>query len=669
MHTKFYIPLLENNPHNKNGKFTWERLFFTFWAFYFTVFWGHSISIDEQGNMLAGHVNLWGDWATHFTMGSAMAYRDLIPDTSPLLLDAKFSYPFATNLISALLVKLDVPFFYAFVIPSFIFSLLLVAAVYIFFRVLLKHRYITLLASCIFLFNGGVGFYYYMLDVLHASQTLSTLLNPLHEYTHLEPEHIKWISVISSMVIPQRAFTMGFGVTLAALTLILHSFQLLQETNRPPKIGLNIIASVLLGFLPIIHTHSFLASFVILSCWLFADLVRTPVLALKQRIMHWLVIIGLSSLIALPILNQFFFGHIDSHFFKWYPGWYAKEFNINWFSFWFRNWTLVPFLAFFALVFLVIQQGSARKKWQILLVFLPGFILFIVPNLILTQPWIWDNTKLIIWSSIFFSGLAAYSIYLLFHENGLISIFITRILLYLKSLFSPTETAYTTQLESTLYDVKQNLSIVHSQMLHRDSTTNQISMHTILDQISNTIDSITTQMHVSATKQPFYNTVKLIRITLLALTIGCILSAGILDVYYTARVDLHTFTMYTQEELELAEWVKKETPIDAKWLVSNKHNHWLFNLTGRQAIITYTGWLWSHGYNYYPIEQDMMKIYRTANKDLIKQYGIQYVIIDSQARKEMGANDALFRDSFPVIKETKNYVIFTTANMHYTHHD
>ena len=108
--------------------------------------------------MFAGHANMWADWAAHFTMGSAMAYRDLILDTSPLMFGEKFSYPFTANLISALLVKMGVPFFYAFVIPSFIFSLLLVATVYVFFRVLLKHRYIALLAACIFLFNGGIGF-------------------------------------------------------------------------------------------------------------------------------------------------------------------------------------------------------------------------------------------------------------------------------------------------------------------------------------------------------------------------------------------------------------------------------------------------------------------------------------------------------------------------------
>lgn len=233
-------------------------------------------------------------------------------------------------------------------------------------------------------------------------------------------------------------------------------------------------------------------------------------------------------------------------------------------------------------------------------------------------------------------------------------------LLYLKGLFSSSKTTNNHLLVTTLYDIKEQLSTVHSQTLHNDGITKQASMKAISDQLSHIIDFINIPLGISDIKQPFEKIVTIIRTTLLVVTISFILSAGILDVYYTARVDLHKFTMYSQEELELSEWVKNKTPVDSKWLVSTKHNHWLFNLTGRQEIITYIGWLWSHGYNYYPTEQDMLKIYKTANNQLIKQYGIQYIVIDSHARNEMGANEALFRGKFPILKETNNYVIFIT---------
>src|SRR4051812_39976812 len=99
-----------------------QRGFIVLAALIFFWFWLHAITFDKNGNVIAGHPNIWGDWAAHFTMGSAMAYRQLLPATSPLVLDAPFRYPFIADLISAILIRLGAPFFAAFVWPSFIFS-------------------------------------------------------------------------------------------------------------------------------------------------------------------------------------------------------------------------------------------------------------------------------------------------------------------------------------------------------------------------------------------------------------------------------------------------------------------------------------------------------------------------------------------------------------------
>jgi hypothetical protein len=60
--------------------------------------------------------------------------------------------------------------------------------------------------------------------------------------------------------------------------------------------------------------------------------------------------------------------------------------------------------------------------------------------------------------------------------------------------------------------------------------------------------------------------------------------------------------LYTATEMQLVEWVKSNTPVDSVWLTDTRHNHWLYNLTGRQVLLAYPGWLWSYGYPYQELE-------------------------------------------------------------------
>src|SRR5258708_17112324 len=131
--------------------------YFVAWILYFILFWRKAVFFDPSGNFFAGQVNIWGDWAAHFTMGTALATRGIFI-SSPLLLGAKFSYPFFADLISAILLRSGVPFILAFVIPSFLSSIAIVFALYFFYFQVFRSRAIGILASLIFLLNGGLGF-------------------------------------------------------------------------------------------------------------------------------------------------------------------------------------------------------------------------------------------------------------------------------------------------------------------------------------------------------------------------------------------------------------------------------------------------------------------------------------------------------------------------------
>lgn len=540
--------------------------YFAAWITYFFLFWRQAVFFDKSGNFFAGQVNIWGDWAAHFTMTTALATRGIFI-TSPLMVGTKFSYPFLADLVSAVLLRSGVPFIPAFVVPSFLFSVAIVVALFFFYRQIFRSRTIAILASLIFLFNGGIGFWYFVQDISHSPKPLYTLVNPPHEYTRLDAQHLKWISVVDSMIIPQRAFAMGFPVALIGLTLVWMFFS--RQTARPtkrswPKL---VAGGLLIGSLPIIHTHSFLAVFIILACWCVGDL-AVHYRKFWERVKWWLVLMACVAVLAIPIILAVFVGHVGSSFFQYSPGWLATGYDMNWLLFWWKNWGITPILA-------IVGAGVFLKKsTQPILVrmtfCLPFFLLFILPNLFLFQPFDWDNTKIIAWASVGFSALAAYTLYYLARKK-FIAFKILAVLLFFFAILS-----------------------------------------------------------------------------------------GAIDAYWDIRHDLHSYQMYSAADESLASWVKMNTDPNSIWLTSDQHNHWLYNLTGRQPVLTFLGWLWTHGYNYAPVERDAATMFAGTDETLplLQKYHVNYVVIGTSELINWHANEGYYLTHFPVVKEDPSTRIF-----------
>jgi hypothetical protein len=220
---------------------------------------------------------------------------------------------------------------------------------------------------------------------------------------------VEWISVITSMMVPQRAFVFGFPIALLVLLLIYK--QVVQE-RRVWNIFAFAGIGVLFGLLTIIHTHSFLAVGFILACWALCTLLQKEKgrHGFFQALYCWMVFSIVSLTIALPIL--FFFDRstiahtAQGTFIRWFPGWFVNSEGdhkgMNWLWWWILNWGLTlpaGIIGWFIL--------PNKKK----LFFIPFFLLFILLNLFLFQPYIWDNTKFLVWVSLGVSGLAAYMLW------------------------------------------------------------------------------------------------------------------------------------------------------------------------------------------------------------------------------------------------------------------
>lgn len=549
------------------------KIHFSFWLAYFIIFWGRAMEFDVAGNLYANHVNIWGDWAAHLTIVSKLAFDGLFTLESPFLINRVLSYPFASDFISAVLVKAGLPIFTSLILPSFFLSLFTVWALYYFFKNILHSKKMAVLASNLFLFNGGLGFIYFFQDLFRADQPWSIIWSAPQKYTNIEDHFYRFISVVNSMLIPQRAFVLGFPLALIALTLIYRHFFLQQHQHQKSLLRSikAIVPIIILGLMPWLHTHSYLASFIILTFWFAQDLFKKNWLKVKD----WLALAAGVFLISWPIIQLLFTKNLQNNFIKWQPGWYSYSYpEVNWWLFWLKNWGLVPLLALAG--YYLILKGKIKSylsRQQNLWFYLPFFIIFILLNLFLFQPFIWDNTKLLVWAAVGFYALTA------------------QILVYL-------------------------------------------------------------WRHAGRFWQKFL-------ITLVFLS--CVLAGG-LDNFRALRFDLHHYQMYSHEDLALAEWVKNNTKADTVWLTGTQHNHWLYNLTGRQALMAYPGWLWTHGYKYRQVERHLNLMFKQPeeNLTLFNYYQIDYVVIGPNEKFKRKAQPTEFalNHNFELIKESSHYQLY-----------
>ncbi|HUF17792.1 MAG TPA: hypothetical protein VMS12_07095 [Thermoanaerobaculia bacterium] len=116
----------------------------------------------------------------------------------------------------------------------------------------------------------------------------------------------------------------------------------------------------------------------------------------------------------------------------------------------------------------------------------------------------------------------------------------------------------------------------------------------------------------------------------------------------------------TSEELEFAARVEAQTEPRSLIAVGIQHNHPVPMLSGRPVLMSYPGWLWSHGRDYRQRELDLQSIYRMgpdAGRKL-EEYGIDYIVVGPSEMSQLGADRGAFRQRFRSVISTANYELF-----------
>jgi hypothetical protein len=241
----------------------------------------------------------------------------------------------------------------------------------------------------------------------------------------------------------------------------------------------------------------------------------------------------------------------------------------SWLWFWLINTGLLILLAVTAMLMRWGKPGLGRFL-------LPAWLLFLVPNLVVLQPWDWDNTKWLVWWAMPASMLA-----------GMVLVQLGRRGIALGALA--------------------------------------------------------------------------------ALLLAGQVAAGALDLdrAWQTRLNQPQLRFLDNDELAVAAWARSQTPVGAVFLTGWQHNHPILTMSQRVEVMGYRGWLWSWGVNYEARQRDVEAMFRgdARSSELMRKYGVGYVVIGPNERHEVGANASYFEQRYALAYRSPQgeYEVFEVA--------
>ena len=329
-------------------------------AFLWLVFQkGEYIAVLSRNNL--GDLPLHIQYIRFFSQGAT-----LWPD-NPFHSGARMGYPFGVDYFNALLDVCGYPLWPALILTGLLGTAATAIALY---------RWGRAFGMAGFLFNGGAaGLVFFSTGVWQDYQ-----------------QGVDWKSIPLALFVTQRGFLYALP---AGLLLLVHWRRMHSRDERPAKSLPFWLEWLIYGTMPLFHLHTFLFLSVVLG-W--------QALFGVRRARLW-SLVGASFIPATWLIWWISNGFQAGGAVAWVPGWMqGKEFSFN---YWVLNFGALP-VFFVGLVYFLCRQRRSglpveKADAQSALRFLwPALLVFVATLFFKFSPWIWDNTKLMLWSYLVF---------------------------------------------------------------------------------------------------------------------------------------------------------------------------------------------------------------------------------------------------------------------------
>ena len=631
----------------------------------------------------------YGDLAMHLGFISSMAEQGFFPPEYSIFPGHTVNYPFLCEVPSASLFRFGANLRWAYLLPALYAYALVILGVYFAFTAWLKRTDRARFATYLFFIGGGFGFIYFF-DRLAGSSTvgaligesgyssnLSFLLNDFYVTpTNLPRIGLRWVNPIVDMLIPQRATLFGWAFLFPCLYLLLRfAFEKRKEALLP--------LILFAGGLPLIHTHSFLALGIVSAVYCVQELVRQFD---AKRLLQWGCYGCIAVLFAAPQLFGFAFqqasesGMVRLHF-----NWANEVDSFLWFYIKNLGWLflLLPF------GLLLLSKRDRRIA--------SGFlVLWLVAEVVVFQPNIYDNNKLLFAWFFCLCGLTAKFLGVLGHKLahrfghsplvrmsalsllGLVaSIF--GILIYLTAyahldgdtLHLPVIGVYTELFVLALL-VYLSIQILRARdprgwgalllvlssgvalfLLYRllresgsQSLSVSLTIYLLLGFVGLSMALLFASLHLSTRDGAARFRGVWASQALLSFLLGCSLFlSGPMTILREWR---SSYMMFSNGDIAAAEYIRKNTDADGVFLTDYSwHLNAVSVMTGRSIVCGPDLFLYYHGIDTGERKADVTAMFENPadSRELFKQYGVKYVYIGSSERSNFDVDTDYFEEN------------------------
>lgn len=151
-----------------------------------------------------------------------------------------------------------------------------------------------------------------------------------------------------------------------------------------------------------------------------------------------------------------------------------------------------------------------------------------------------------------------------------------------------------------------------------------------------------------------------------ALTLGLVVgmtASGALELIRLNRTDRQRALMWSNEEVRLARALRAISRPSDVVLASDHHHQWVASLGGRQVLLAYRGWVGSYGIDYATREADLKEMLQGGRRalSLMESYGVRFVAIGPEERGAYQANEAFFRERYPLVLQGGEHRVYRVA--------
>jgi len=375
-------------------------LTYSFFGFLFWHFAKEMLIVKGDG-WYVGQVNLYGDLVYHLSLINKFQVLGSPLIDNPVFAGDKINYPMLPDFLTAMIAQIyGVDF--ALFITTFTLGILSLITAHLLIKTFINNSKVVFLSLFIFLFNGGLGFYYFFQDYFQSNQSIIEFLGKIpNEYTDIKEEGYWWINSYLAYFLPQRSFLFAFPITLTALCLLYYGW---KKNNKLYFF----LSAILSGILPLIQAHSLFLLFILTAFYASFDLVTSKHKA--HAFINWSIYALTTAVISLPLFSLISSIGNPLAFIKFHPGWTNEHDNIFWF--WLKNLGIFAPIYIFSLVWLF-------KRRLLFVLHLPFAFIFIICNLLIFQPWSFDNSKLLIYWYFSASIVVAYFLYSEFFQENI----------------------------------------------------------------------------------------------------------------------------------------------------------------------------------------------------------------------------------------------------------